>query len=457
MKSKKISKLFYLSFILIFWILIFTLTCKNPSGPGIDFNLRNWYIMSGMAAGPGFTNNITYGDSNCIWPTNFGGQYRVFTNQGNTHYRIPALLTLPNGDILAFADKRTGGAGDLPNQIEVMVKKSTNNGTNWDGEKRITPVSTSKKDGHGDTAVVLDKKTGHILALVAAGQGFVQSTPHDPIRIKVIRSKDNGENWSEPIDITSQVYGDGCKDPTRRYWYAAFVSSGNGLQLRNGRIMFIINVRESSSTSATSFRNYALYSDDGGYKWRVSRGSPKNPRGGNEAKVVELNDGSLLMHIRWTPNRLQSRSYDYGETWTDATVITSLPASSSNGDLIVYTSTKNGYDKDRLITLVDRRPWGNNQAACNSCKSGGSCTPGYPGCPTFYVSYDEGKTWTNSRRLYTGPAGYSSLAILKDGSIGILAELTKPWDGPIWFLRASIEWCNSNDNPCSPTNANAKK
>ena len=62
MKSKKISKLFYLSFILIFWILIFTLTCKNPSGPGIDFNSRNWYIMQGMVAGPGYTGNITYGD-----------------------------------------------------------------------------------------------------------------------------------------------------------------------------------------------------------------------------------------------------------------------------------------------------------------------------------------------------------------------------------------------------------
>ena len=455
MKSKKISKLFYLSFILIFWILIFTLTCKNPSGPGIDFNLRNWYIMQGMAKGPGFTNNITYGDSNIINPSLSVNSNQLFTNQGKTYYRIPALLTLLNGDILAFADKRTGGAGDLPNQIEVYVRKSTNNGTNFNAEKRITPQSTSKRDGHGDTAVVLDKKTGHILALVAAGQGFVQSTPHDPIRIKVIRSKDNGESWSEPIDITSQVYGDGCKDPTRRYWYGAFVSSGNGLQMRNGRIMFIINVRESSSPSATSFRNYALYSDDGGYKWKVSRGSPKNPKGGNEAKVVELNDGSLLMHIRWTPNRLQSRSYDYGETWTDATVITDLPASASNGDLIVYTSSKNGYDKDRLITLVDRRPWGNNQAACSSCKSGGNCTPGYPGCPTFYVSYDEGKTWTNSRRLYTGHAGYSSLAILKDGSIGILAELGNSWNGPIYFLKTSIEWCNPNDNPCSPTNSSA--
>lgn len=439
MKSKKISKLFYLSFILIFWILIFTLTCKNPSGPGIDFNLRNWYIMSGMAAGPGFTNNITYGNSNIIDPSSSANSNKLFTDDGKTYYRIPELLALPNGDLLAFADKRAVGAGDLPNQIEVYVRKSIDNGTNWGPEKRITPVSTSKKDGHGDTAAVLDRKTGDIIAVVAFGQGFLNSTPQDPIRIRTIRSRDNGETWEAPIDITSQVYGDGCKDPTRRYWYAAFVSSGNGLQLRNGRIMFIINVRESSSTSATSFRNYALYSDDGGYKWRVSRGSPKNPRGGNEAKVVELNDGSLLMHIRWTPNRLQSRSYDYGETWTEATVITSLQASSSNGDLIVYTSTKNGYDKDRLITLVDSRPWNGQRS-------------GYPGNPTFYISYDEGYTWTNYKKLYEGDAGYSSLAILKDGSIGILAELGNSWNGPIYFLRTSIEWCNSNDNPCSPTN-----
>lgn len=438
MKSK-ISKLFYLSFILIFWILIFTLTCKNPSGPGIDFNLRNWYIMSGMAAGPGYTGDITYGNSD-IDPTKMlGNSNRLFTNtnQGNIHYRIPALLTLENGNILAFADKRYNGAGDLPNRIEVMVKISTNNGTNWTDEKRVTPISTSTMDGNGDTGCVLDRKTGDVLALVAAGQGFLKSTSNDPIRIKVVRSKDGGESWLAPVDITSQVYGAGCKDLTRRNWQAAFVTSGNGLQMRNGRIIFVLNVRQ---TTSPFVENYILYSDDGGYKWRVSRGSPKNPRGGNEAKVVELNDGSLLMHIRWTPNRLQSRSYDYGETWTEATVITSLPASSSNGDLIVYTSTKNGYDKDRLITLVDSRAWNGKES-------------GYPGVPVFYVSYDEGMTWTNKKTLYSKEAGYSSLAILKDGSIGILAELTQPWNGPIWFLRTSIEWCNPLDKPCSPTKA----
>ncbi len=442
MKQKKlIIAIIFLSSFIWAW------QCKNPNGPGIDWLARNWYMSETQA--PGYRGRITYGDSNAINPqTQMGQDKRLYTNVNKINYRIPALLTLLDGNILAFADKRYNGAGDLPNKIEVMVKISTNNGTNWTEEKRVTPISTSTMDGNGDTGCVLDRKTGDVLVLVAAGQGFLKSTSNDPIRIKVVRSKDGGESWLAPVDITSQVYGAGCKDLTRRNWQAAFVTSGNGLQMRNGRIIFVLNVRQ---TTSAFVENYILYSDDGGYKWRVSRGSPKNPKGGNEAKVVELNDGSLLMHIRWTPNRLQSRSYDYGETWTDATVITSLPASSSNGDLIVYTSTKNGYDKDRLITLVDKRPWGNNYGKC-ICNGRGNCNAGVPGCPTFYVSYDEGYTWSNSKCMYSNNAGYSSLAILKDGSIGILAELTQPWNGPIWFLRTSIEWCNPNDNPCSPTN-----
>ena len=449
MKSKKISKLFYLSFILIFWILIFTLTCKNPSGPGIDFNLRNWYIMSGMAAGPGFTNNITYGNNTIIYPSNYmkANEDIVFSNRNGWNYRIPELLALPNGDLLAFADRRYSGSGDLPNRIEVYVKKSTNNGTNWGAEKQVTPTSLSKSDGYGDTAAVLDRKTGNVIAVVAHGQGFFQSTSKDPIRIITIRSRNNGESWEAPIDITSQIYGAGCSDLTRRNWQAAFVTSGNGLQLRNGRLCFVLVVRETTQTATKSINNYLMYSDDGGHKWKVSRGSPRNDNGGNEAKVVELNqDGHLLMNIR--PNgpiwkRYLSRSYDYGETWTEAKVQNDLPSSGSNGDTIYYTSTLNGYDKNRLITLVDARPY-------SSGANGG------PGLPTFYISYDEGYTWSNSKCMYNYNAGYSSLAILKDGSIGILAELGNSWNGPIYFLKTSIEWCNSNDNPCSP-NVSAKK
>ncbi len=431
--------------------------CKNPNGPGVDWNLRNWYMMSYYASGPGLSDmELSYNSNgqitNIINPTNwFGANKTLFKGSNNNHYRIPAIITWTNGDILAFADKRYNSAGDLPNRIEVMVKISTNNGTNWCEEKRITPVSSTTDDGHGDTAVVLDRKTGDILAFVAHGQGFIASTPQDPIRIRVIRSKDGGKTWATPVDITSQIYGAGCSDYTRRNWHAAFVSSGNGLQLRNGRIMFVINVRETEAKTGQSFRNYVMYSDDGGYKWKVSRGCPKNHQGGNEAKIVELNqEGHLLMNIRpngpeW--NRLLSRSYDYGETWTDAKVQSDLPSSGSNGDMIYYTSTKNGYDRNRIITLVDSRAWG---AGTDGHKG--------PGIPVFYISYDEGQTWTKKRTLWSDNAGYSSLTICKDGSIGILAELTQSWNGPIWFLRASVEWC---DGTCAPSlktaSSNSKK
>ena len=100
--------------------------CKDPFGPGIDLTgLRDYIPLSQRANGPGFTNNITYGDNNAIDPKYMlGNKYRVYTNAGGVNYRIPALLTLLNGDILAFADKRMGGSGDLPNKIDVVVKKA---------------------------------------------------------------------------------------------------------------------------------------------------------------------------------------------------------------------------------------------------------------------------------------------------------------------------------------------
>ena len=41
---------------------------------------------------------------------------------------------------------------------------------------------------------------------------------------------------------------------------------------------------------------------------------------------------------------------------------------------------------------------------------------------TVRVSEDEGRTWPVAKLLYEGPAAYSSLAVLPDGSIGCLYE-----------------------------------
>ena len=147
---------------------------------------------------------------------------------------------------------------------------------------------------------------------------------------------------------------------------------------------------------------------------------------------MELNDGTLLMAARpgGVFQRYLAKSTDNGETWGEMEPRSELPSSSSNGDIIYYTSTLNGFDKNRIITMFDSRPWSG---------AGG----GNPGNPKLYWSYDEGKTW-EGRQMHSGEAGYSSLAILKDGSIGILAEIGGAWNGPIYFMRVNMRYLTSN-------------
>lgn len=38
------------------------------------------------------------------------------------------------------------------------------------------------------------------------------------------------------------------------------------------------------------------------------------------------------------------------------------------------------------------------------------------------ISYDEGQTWMNERLLYGGFAAYSDIAVLPNGSVGVIWE-----------------------------------
>ena len=426
--------------------------CKHPFGSGISgisnvingggVPAKGWYMNE--SGGPGYKGEVASEVTNTeIVTSRMPPKGILVWNRvvGTTYYRIPALMQLPSGDLLAFADRRKGSIGDLPNSIEVVMKRSTDNGNTWSLEKRITPESKSKTDGHGDAGFILDRKTGNIICVVAAGNGFLASTPDDPIRIKIIKGVNNGETWSEPVDITPQIYGSACKDPTRKKWHAAFAASGNGVQLRNGRMLFVLSVRESTVNFA---KNYVMYSDDGGDTWKVSKNAPRSSSGGDEAKIVELNDGSLLMAIRAKDiyQRRLAKSTDNGETWGEAVFRSDLPSSASNGDIIYYTSTLNGWDKNRIITMFDTKPYTS------------SSTP--PADPMIYYSYDEGETW-KGRLAFSAQAGYSSLAILKDGSIGVLLELGNSWSGPIYFTRANMKMLTklTGDNDSGPFKVDA--
>ncbi len=325
-------------------------------------------------------------------------------------YRIPAIVTAKDGSLVTVADKRIEHNGDLPAKIDVVSRRSTDGGRTW--SDYVTVAAHDEVGGCGDPALVVDDKTGDILAIFSHGNGLWQDTP---AHISVARSKDNGMTWGKMLDINPQILTTDTNGKQPIKCTSAFASSGRATQLDNGRIMFPLVVREKENPN---FKVYAIYSDDGGSKWSVS----KNPAtaDGDESKIVQLADGSLIMSIRNRFGSLRkfSFSHDRGETWSEPVPVEGLPDPRCNGDIIRYA--RDG--KDLLLQSLPGDPNGRNNVA-------------------IYVSNDGGKTWPVKKTVVTIPSAYSSMTILPDGSIGILTEesANNHYSYDIWFTRLPID------------------
>ncbi|MBR5781445.1 MAG: exo-alpha-sialidase [Bacteroidales bacterium] len=341
----------------------------------------------------------------------------------STNYRIPAVITAKNGDVVAVTDKRKYNNGDLPEDIDIVCNVSSDGGHTWT-EPYTMAYGTGYGKGFGDCALALTNDENGIIAAFVGGPGFWGSTPTNPLRMYISRSNDNGMTWTEPEDITHHIYGAECDDPERKNWLGGFFGSGNGLLTSTGRIMFVVAMRENDSKEAVC--NHAVYSDDNGLTWKVSG---RASVGGDEAKVTELVDGRILMSIRHGGYRWYNISEDGGMTWQATTSEwTEIYAPACNGDLIRYTSVNDGDDKNRLLHSV---PVGDSRKNV-----------------TVYISYDEGETWTAGRCVVPYNSAYSSLCILPDNTIGLYVEESFTGEGDYCsvFYNFSLKWMTEGDD-----------
>lgn len=419
----------------------------------------------------------------------------VASSNGGTK-RIPTLLAITagsaKGHLYAFYDNRHGGGdiADTTTKLETVYKWSTNNGDIWETSEKVlydqapnwnAPGRTTH-DCNGDAGAVYDRIRDKVIVLTVSNRGFATGTSDNPTHIHMRRGtpQQSGDiTWEQGAshygawDITHFFLGPNCADATRKAtWGAAFVTSGNGIQLSSGRIMFCLNVRHGApgtnqQLGRGNVGTYAIWTDDGGDTWEVSMNSPTSngtqyqsgTHYGSEAKIAELSDGRLYMQIRpdGHPNdhkgqRVCSFSYDQGQTWTKGLPCDLLPSSHSNWDLVYYTSQNAGWDKDRLIAVGDTWQYRGSTGPSSSFHIDGfnSSMNTQLGYPAIMVSYDNGKTWAG--RVFTqGQNAYCSAAILADGSIGILTEGGSWGDGNIYFLKTNMAWVTELFDSCKVT------
>lgn len=338
-------------------------------------------------------------------------------DDGSKFYRIPALAVAADGSLVAAADKRIETMGDLPNKIDIVVRRSEDGGRTWSDQ--VTVAGHHGDCGYGDPALVVDRTSGDLLCICASGAGLWGSTAENPADIDIFRSSDHGRNWSGPMRITSQLYGGACPDSVACKWYGAFAASGSAVQLQDGTLAFVIAVR---TGEARALANYVCISEDGGYRWRVLPAAAD--MNGDEAKLAELADGTWLMSIRNPAGgrRKYAVSRDRGLTWSQPQCWEDICEPACNGDLIRYTLQNDGFRRNRLLHSIpyDERSRRN---------------------VSLLMSYDEGITWPVRKTIWSADAGYSSLAVLPDGTIGMLTEVGG-WDEgfDIYFTRITPEW-----------------
>jgi sialidase-1 len=316
----------------------------------------------------------------------------VAGQNGYHTYRIPSVIVTAKGTLLAFCEGRKLGRADS-GDIDLVLRRSLDGGRTW-GDQHI--VWDDGPNTCGNPCPVVDRVTGTIWLLMTHNLGhdtekeIVSGTSQGSRTVWISHSVDDGVTWSKPLEITRDV-----KKPDWT-WYAT--GPGVGIQMiagaKAGRLLVPCdNVVAHSRVS----QSHVIVSDDHGKSWQL--GGVVGP-GCDEAAVVELNQGRLMLNMRSTGTvhrRRVATSDDGGITWTAPAEERILVEPPCQASLIRSPAP-------RCLLLFS------NPASTKREKL------------TLRLSPDEGRIWTDGLVLHAGPSAYSCLAVLPDGSIGCLYE-----------------------------------
>lgn len=323
---------------------------------------------------------------------------------GYKSFRIPAVISLPDGDLLAFAEGRVGGAADFGN-VDIVMKRSGDNGATW-SELKVIVENDSLQAGNPAPVVDLTDPAypnGRIFLFYNIG-----NAPEGEIRkgtgtreVCYVTSSDNGKSWSDPVDITSQT--------KKENWRSYANTPGHAMQFRYGKYKgrIYIAANHSQGDPQPGFKDYqahGYYTDDHGKTFHLSE-NVCFP-GSNEATAAPLPDGGLMMNIRnqaGNPRcRIVAVSRNGGESWDRLYYDHDLPDPVCEGAILNI-----GNKKHRDIL-----------AFCNNADTK------HRQNLTLRISPDGGKTW--KKKFLVDEKGvstaYSDIVKISEHKVGVLYE-----------------------------------
>jgi sialidase-1 len=327
-------------------------------------------------------------------------------------YRIPGLAVTKNNVVLATTEARPGVGGDYDFN-DVLMRRSTDAGRSFGPVIKLVDHATYGDGPASNFVMIPDRESGRVAAVFC----------HDYARVFALHSDNDGASFSGPVEITPVVEQFRSDYP----WRVCATGPGHGLQLRNGRMIVPVWLSDGSGSEMGKHRGHrpsivaSIHSDDHGKTWQrgdivcrhgdvVDGVTLVNP---SETVAVELKDGRVMFNMRSESKihrRLVAASPDGSSNWSlrgfddallEPVCMASLlrldwPAGDQSGRLVF--ANPDTLDQTMSTWALDRKRL------------------------AVKMSLDDGRTWPVSRVLEEGPAGYSDLARLADGTILCLYE-----------------------------------
>jgi sialidase-1 len=355
--------------------------------------------------------------------------------EGHKSYRIPAIINLPNGKLLAFCEGRVNGSGDF-GDINIVLKSSIDKGKTWSKLQTIVDADNLQA---GNPAPVVDLSDpdfpqGRIFLFYNTGNNHEGEVRKGKGLREVWykTSVDGGVTWSDAVNITTQVHRPKQPQANPAYnfpedWRSYANTPGHALQLNSGKYKGRIYVAANHSAGepkpkAEDYFAHGFYTDDHGKTFHLSE--TINLPGSNEATAAEISNGGLLFNARNQKGnvkaRIVARSADGGQAWNNISFDKNLPDPVCEGSILNI-----GMKKDKHIL-----------AFCNAADTARRDNL------TLRISFDEGKTWAKKFPIDKSPDGkkdftaYSDIVMMGKNKIGVFYER----DGYAQIVFSTIKW-----------------
>lgn len=342
--------------------------------------------------------------------------------EGHKSYRIPAIIKLPNNNLLAFCEGRVKGSGDF-GDINIVLKRSNDNGKTWSSLQTIVDADSLQA---GNPAPVMDLNDpmfpgGRIFLFYNTGNNHEGEVRKGKGLREVWykTSVDGGINWSSAVNITTQVHRpkQAVVNPAYNFsqdWRSYANTPGHAMQFEygkyKGRMYVAANHSEGEpKKKAEDYFAHGFYTDDHGKTFHLSE--TINLPGGNEATAAEISNNGLLLNARNQKGdikaRIVARSNDGGQTWSSISLDNNLPDPVCEGSILNI-----GIEKGKQVLAF--------------CNAADTLKRDHL---TLRISFDEGISWKKKILIDKSEdvkkndfTAYSDIVKINSKKIGVLYE-----------------------------------